>query len=342
MKSGTSFLQQVLRHNRDGCATKACCTPSPWRRQVQAVRDVIARGGKDQPALADDGPWRSLVAEIRRWPGTAVVSMEFLGPRRARQGPPDLVEDLAPAEVEVVITVRDLARTIPAMWQESLQNRGTWTWDDYLAGVESEDRSRPGPGPRVLDAAGRPRHHRGLAGAAGRDRGHRADRAAGRVAAGRCCGSGSRRVLPVDRAGLDLDVRANPSLGLASLLVLRRAQRSGSRPTEEPSHARSTSASSSSCSPSAASPGAPGDPRLGYDAAVGRWTRRPRPRPAPRARAPGRRRPRRAALRARRRVAAGGVGSEEQLAAGIDALLSALLQLARHTGPDRDEHNSAE
>ena len=219
MKSGTSFLQQALRHNRERLHEQGVLFPSPWKRQVQAVKDISARGLRDQPSLAEDGPWRSLVDDVRRWDGTAVLSMEFLGPRglaKARQ----IVAACEPAEVEVVISVRDLARTIPAMWQESLQNRGTWTWEEYLAGVEGEDRTQPGPGRAFWTRQDAPGITEVWQEAAGRDR----------VTVLTVPPPGAppgllwerfASLLPVDGAGIDLDVRTNPSLGLASLLVLR-------------------------------------------------------------------------------------------------------------------------
>lgn len=219
MKSGTSFLQQALRHNRVRLHEQGVLFPSPWKRQVQAVKDISTRGLRDQPPLADDGPWRSLLDEVRRWDGTAVLSMEFLGPRglaKARE----IVGAFGPAEVEVVISVRDLARTIPAMWQESLQNRGTWTWEEYLAGVEGEDRTNPGPGRAFWTRQDAPGITEVWQEAAGRDR----------VTVLTVPPPGAppgllwerfASLLPIDATGIDLDVRTNPSLGLASLLVLR-------------------------------------------------------------------------------------------------------------------------
>ncbi len=219
LKSGTSFLQEVLRTNQDLLREQGVLYPRPWKRQVQAVRDVIGPGDADQEPLAADGAWRSLVAEIRDWPGTAVVSMEFLGPRgpsKSRQ----IVTELAPAEVDVVISVRDLARTIPAMWQESLQNRGTWTWEEYLAGVREENRTDPGPGRAFWFRQDAPGITETWQGSAGRDH----------VTVLTVPPPGAppgvlwerfASLLPIEGAEIDLDVRANPSLGLASLLVMR-------------------------------------------------------------------------------------------------------------------------
>jgi hypothetical protein len=264
MKSGTSFLQQALRHNRVRLHEQGVLFPSPWKRQVQAVKDISARGLRDQPSLAEDGPWRSLVDDVRRWDGTAVLSMEFLGPRglpKARQ----IVAAFEPAPVEVVVSVRDLARTIPAMWQESLQNRGTWTWEEYLAGVESEDRTNPGPGRAFWTRQDAPGITEVWQEAAG----------AGRVTVLTVPPPGSppellwerfASLLPVDGTGIELDVRTNPSLGLASLLVLRelnqRLDADGRTLT-----GRQYERVVKQLLAKRGLAGLEGDPRLGYDAA---------------------------------------------------------------------------
>jgi hypothetical protein len=264
MKSGTSFLQQALRHNRVRLHEQGVLFPSPWKRQVQAVKDISARGLRDQPSLAEDGPWRSLVDDVRRWDGTAVLSMEFLGPRglpKARQ----IVAAFEPAPVEVVVSVRDLARTIPAMWQESLQNRGTWTWEEYLAGVEGEDRTTPGPGRAFWTRQDAPGITEVWQEAAG----------AGRVTVLTVPPPGSppellwerfSSLLPVDGTGIELDVRTNPSLGLASLLVLRelnqRLDADGRTLT-----GRQYERVVKQLLAKRGLAGLEGDPRLGYDAA---------------------------------------------------------------------------
>jgi hypothetical protein len=56
-----------------------------------------------------------------------------------------ILDSLAPAEVQVVFTARDLGRTLPAAWQEFMQNQQTWTWEQFLAAVAADDVSS-GPG----------------------------------------------------------------------------------------------------------------------------------------------------------------------------------------------------
>ena len=50
----------------------------------------------------------------------------------------------------MVITVRDLNRSLAAMWQETIQNGSSWGYRDYLDSVQ---KGRPG---RVGSSSGRP------------------------------------------------------------------------------------------------------------------------------------------------------------------------------------------
>jgi hypothetical protein len=111
-----------------------------WRDQVAATRDLL---GTAHLAVSTDGEtmsWEWLAGEAASWPGeTVLVSMEFLSfaePKQVARA----VQSLQPREVEVVVTVRDLARVVPAMWQESIQNGAAWSWHAYIDSL----RERPG------------------------------------------------------------------------------------------------------------------------------------------------------------------------------------------------------
>lgn len=132
MKSGTSYLQRRLDANRTLLAERDVLLPGErWRDQMLAVSDVL---GRKQLLDKSAGRWAALLDEVVAHDGPAVVSMEFLGPAT-----PDsiarVVGSLAPATVEVVVTLRDLGRTVPAMWQESLQNGGVVPWSSYVDGL---------------------------------------------------------------------------------------------------------------------------------------------------------------------------------------------------------------
>lgn len=132
MKSGTSFLQSLMFANKELLLERGILLPGPrWAFQVRAVRSMVTGEGDS---------WDRLCAEVGEHPGTSVVSMEFLGPMRpavVRRA----VESLPVSDVRVVVTARDLNRSIAAMWQETVQNGRTWGWDEYRDAIK---RWRPG------------------------------------------------------------------------------------------------------------------------------------------------------------------------------------------------------
>jgi hypothetical protein len=145
MKSGTSFIQARLLANQDALARQGVLFPGrTWRDQVLAVSDVLEH--RREGPVSKEGRWQRLLDEATAWTGTVVVSMEFLGPAKP-QNIRKVVESFPNSHVDVVMTVRDLGRSIPAMWQETVQNSKTWTWAEYCAGIRR--------GPRMGDAAGR-------------------------------------------------------------------------------------------------------------------------------------------------------------------------------------------
>lgn len=128
MKSGTTFIQSRLFAHRDLLQERGIRVPGRRRRsQVLAVQQLL-RGG---------GPmWDKHAAAVSRHEGTSVISMELLGP--TSEDVVAALRDSVDAEVEVVITARDLNRSIPAMWQETVQNGRCWGWRHYVAGARAD------------------------------------------------------------------------------------------------------------------------------------------------------------------------------------------------------------
>ena len=219
MKSGTSFIQNVLSGNKELLEQQGVLFPGRrWRDQINGVLDVIEHGGADQPPLAGDGPWRRLAAEVNAWSGPAIISMEFLGPRT-----PDKIAIIAHSfpdtDLQVIFTVRDLARSIPAMWQESVQNNWMATWPEFLDAVRAE-KGTPGPGAWFW------RHQR-VAGMARRwSEGVGKDHFTLITVPPKGAPAGLlwerfAQVCGLDPASYDLEVLKNPSIGAASAMVLR-------------------------------------------------------------------------------------------------------------------------
>jgi hypothetical protein len=218
MKSGTSFIQNVLGNNGEELARRGISfAGEKWRDQVAAVQDLIAHGGPDQAPLDPTGPWQRLVEGINAAPGAVVVSMEFLAPRNRHKI--EIIRDVLDGQLEVVLTGRDLARNIAAMWLESVQNGSAVTWDDYLGAVRSEDTTSP--------VARNFWNHQGLAAIA-----RRWSDVVGpdhftlmtvppKGASSSLLWERFTRVLELDPGAFELNVRANRSIGLATAITLR-------------------------------------------------------------------------------------------------------------------------
>jgi len=135
-KSGTTYLQNALWASRDVLADRGILFPGDAPdAQRRAAWDLLGRRlrGVDQPHVP--GSWQRLVAEVQAWDGDKIlISEEFLvhaRPKHMRR----MENDFATAEMHVVLTVRDLERTILSMWQQELAMSRTWTLPEFVAAV---------------------------------------------------------------------------------------------------------------------------------------------------------------------------------------------------------------
>lgn len=144
MKSGTTFLQSCLFDNKAVLEEQGVLLPGKeWRSQARAVHGLLHDKGTQ---------WRKMAERMSAHPGLSVVSMEFLAavtPTKARAVRETLRDDV---DLRVVITARDLNRSIPAMWQESVQNGRSWTWRAYHDALVSHRPSLSSPGRRPAAA----------------------------------------------------------------------------------------------------------------------------------------------------------------------------------------------
>ncbi len=139
MKSGTSYLQSVLKRNRRALADAGMLTP---RYLVLAISDILERAGK---TLRKDfqGQWSRVVTEIDNWPGqAAVASQEFLCSVSQLEAQ-RIVGTLPNHKFTVIITARDLARVIPSHWQTSVKGSKIWSFAEYVPIVLDGGSSRP-------------------------------------------------------------------------------------------------------------------------------------------------------------------------------------------------------
>jgi hypothetical protein len=146
-KTGTTYLQNVLRANRERLRAQRVEFPGGRDEPVQAfaVWDLQGR----RPRGADDariaGSWDALVAAVNTsgYP-TALISEERLSlstlgqVRRAVRSFPD-------SQVHVVVTVRDLGRVAVSAWQEEVKNDQTWTWRQFADAIKDPDQVAVSP-----------------------------------------------------------------------------------------------------------------------------------------------------------------------------------------------------
>jgi hypothetical protein len=135
-KTGTTFVQQAMWANRARLAAQGVMLPGySHRDHSRASRDL-----REAPRLAGDpaapwaGEWDVLTGQALRARGVAVISDEVLAacnPPQADRG----IRSLLSAEVQVILTVRDIGSLLRAEWQETVKCRGTIDWGRWLADV---------------------------------------------------------------------------------------------------------------------------------------------------------------------------------------------------------------
>jgi hypothetical protein len=146
-KTGTTFLQQVMWGNRGVLAARGLALPGHHPQDhYRASQDLrgIEKLASD-PATPWTGEWDILATEAKA-SRLAVISHELFSaadPAQAERA----VRSLEPAEVHIVLTVRDMGSLLPAEWQETVKHRNTRSWEDWLADVidvesRAEDRDQ--------------------------------------------------------------------------------------------------------------------------------------------------------------------------------------------------------
>jgi hypothetical protein len=140
MKTGTSYLQSVLSSNPEALEEAGFTfLGGRFGIQARAVRDVLNLPKAPRRNVVR---WAALAAEAHKLDGrTGIVSMEFLSfaaPRHVRA----FLEPLEGLEVEVIVTVRDQFRVIPAQWQTYTRNFGKDDWETYLRRIEPSKLTR--------------------------------------------------------------------------------------------------------------------------------------------------------------------------------------------------------
>lgn len=141
-KTGTTFLQAVLAASRDRLEDAGICYPGMGTAHFLAAQDLTQHlfMGRPDPRVA--GSWSKVVRQAKRAKTNGVVISHEL----FTMAQPDQIararDDLSPATLHVVLTVRDFERQIPAVWQERLKNGGTVSFARHLAQAQEASARR--------------------------------------------------------------------------------------------------------------------------------------------------------------------------------------------------------
>lgn len=140
-KTGTTSIQEMLWHNRSALAASGVRYPGHiYDAHQHAAMDLQSHRYREWWEPLVTGAWQRLVDLIREWPGSSIVSSELLATATGEQAA-RARHDLSFADVHVVCTVRDLARQIPSVWQESVKNGETIGYSAFRDVLRSEEPS---------------------------------------------------------------------------------------------------------------------------------------------------------------------------------------------------------
>jgi hypothetical protein len=136
-KTGTSFVQHLLFSNQETLARQGILYPADrFDAHFLAALDLMEMqwGGLEKQAA---GAWDRLAEQVRGWTGTVILSHEILAHASRPQVRRALASLGGPAEAEVhvVVSARDLARQIPAEWQENVKHRRIVSYRAFLDAV---------------------------------------------------------------------------------------------------------------------------------------------------------------------------------------------------------------
>lgn len=128
MKTGTTFLQELLVTNREMLAEHGFRVP---RRPEKGLRGILMGEYRSGPRVKDVQHLLDVIGEPT--PHTIPLSWEFLS--FLDQAAIRRLLDALGTDADVVLTVRDTARTLPAQWQTRCRNGGTASWPRFADSV---------------------------------------------------------------------------------------------------------------------------------------------------------------------------------------------------------------
>lgn len=141
-KTGTTYLQDRLALNARTLAEHDIHVPtgmpvhSPGMYQFRVALDLLGQDWGGEPGHAE-GTFDAFARRTRRRSGTVILSHELLAPAEPHQVE-RLKRELRDSELHIVYSARDLARQVPAAWQETIKQGKGWPYKRFLKKIGTE------------------------------------------------------------------------------------------------------------------------------------------------------------------------------------------------------------
>ena len=151
-KTGTTFVQHLMRANRAALLEQGVLYPGGdgFPSQIFAAWDLLGRRprgtvGKD---VRISGAWPTMAEAVAAVPvdraPVVLLCDEHLSLATSRQARA-AVESFPDADVNVIVTARDLARVVTSAWQEDVKNRGRFDWAAFITAVRDPAQAGTNP-----------------------------------------------------------------------------------------------------------------------------------------------------------------------------------------------------
>lgn len=136
MKSGTTYLQHTLRANAEEVLRQGVSIVPPKRHlSFRMALDLRGQVGPGTQRRRGAGSLKRLPKKLAEAPGERLLfSEEVLAGATAEQVV-RFGELLGDRDVHVVVTVRDVARAIPSMWQQNIKGGRSVPYETYVESV---------------------------------------------------------------------------------------------------------------------------------------------------------------------------------------------------------------
>lgn len=141
-KTGTTYVQNFLWVNRDELRERGLLFALERKGDhYAAVVDLMGGRFAGHEVAGVEGAWQRVADRAVRWPGRSLISHEIFGGLQESKIE-EVFETLGSRPVHIVLTLRDLARIVPAVWQESAKNQRVDPWPAFLERVQMSGKKR--------------------------------------------------------------------------------------------------------------------------------------------------------------------------------------------------------